>query len=112
MKIAFGLGMGLCPLIFLVLGSYLNWTCIGPVYSLCEFICEAPVSLVFSSPPALTTFPLPLPQSSLSPEGRGLIEPSYLGLSVPRSLSLCTLWCCGFLYMFICAVGGSFSDDG
>ena len=46
------------------------------------------VSLV--SPLALTTF-LPLLRSSLSPEGRTLMDPSHLGLSAPKSLSLCTL---------------------
>ncbi|CAO2628902.1 hypothetical protein LEMLEM_LOCUS20220 [Lemmus lemmus] len=51
-------------------------------------------------------------RSCLSPEGRDLTEPSHLGVSAPRSFSLCTLWWCGFLYMYLSAVGESFSDDG
>jgi hypothetical protein len=36
-------------------------------------------------------FLLPLPQSSLSPEGRDLMKTFHLGLSVSRSFPLCTL---------------------
>lgn len=35
--------------------------------------------------------------NSLHPEGRGLMEPSHSGLSVPRSLTLSKLLSCGSL---------------
>lgn len=48
--------------------------------------------------------------SSLCPEGRDLMETSYLGLSVPRSL--CKLSGCESLCLFSSAAGEHFSDDG
>lgn len=48
-------------------------------------------------------FSPPFPQGSLSPEGRGSIETSNLGLNLPGFLTLCTSVGCGFLYfVFIC----------
>ena len=41
-----------------------------------------------------------------------LKEKGHLGLSIPRSLTLCILSGCGSLYLFPSAAGGSFSDDG
>lgn len=54
--------------------------------------CPCPVSLAFFLPPLL--------QSTLSPKGRDLIDTSHLGLSISRSLMLCTLSGCGSLYLF------------
>lgn len=58
----------------------------------------------------LKLFSLPLPQGSLSPEGRDSIETSNLGLNLPSFLTLCTSYGCGFLHLFSSA-SGSFSDD-
>lgn len=41
---------------------------------------------------ALTVFLSPLQYGSLSLEGRSLTKTSQLGLSVPKSLTLCTVW--------------------
>ena len=54
---------------------------------------------------ALKIFLPPLPQSSLSPEGRDLMKTFHLELGVPRSLTPCRLSSCGSLYLF------PFSDD-
>lgn len=51
-------------------------------------------------------------QDSLSPEERKLMETFHLGLSVPRSLTLCVLSSYGSLYLFSSAAEGSVSDNG
>lgn len=70
-------------------------------HSLCAFI-SASVLLCLEdfpwshlSPLALFIFLSPLLQSSLSPEEKCLMKTSHLGLSVPKSLSLCELSSCG-----------------
>lgn len=55
----------------------------------------------------------PLLQGSLSPKGRDLMETTYLGMHVPRSL---ILWIMSCLYVsqffFPFAAGEIVSDDG
>ena len=53
-----------------------------------------------SYPLAVTISLHPLFQSSLSPERRDLMKTSHLGLSMPRSLTFCTLFSCESLYLF------------
>lgn len=65
-----------------------------------------------SSPLPLSFFPPPLPQGSLSPEGRDWMEISYLGPSLQRCVILCIMSGCGCLYLFPLAAEGKFSDDG
>ena len=77
-----------------VLEAHLAQTCAGPVNaascSLYEVVCVLVllnlglVSVVFSIPLALTLFPPPLRQGSLSPEGRDL-EMSHVGHSLSLS---------------------------
>jgi hypothetical protein len=49
---------------------------------------------------ALTPVFVPLQQNSMSTDGRDLIETSCLGLSVPRSLTLCIMSGCRSLCLF------------
>ena len=86
---------------FSALGLRLTLSCARPVlaatvseslYGL-QFCCVWKI-LFLQCPPSplfLTISPPPLRQSSLSPEGRGLMATSHLELSVPRSPTLCTL---------------------
>lgn len=69
-------------------------------------------SLCPPSPLAFKTFPLTLQLDSLSPEGRELVETSYLGLSIPWSLTLCILTCQGTLHQLQSTAGGSFTKGG
>jgi hypothetical protein len=73
-------------------------------YHLCEFLCAAVllclgglVSLLSSTP--IISLP-PLPQSSLSPEKRDLMEKLHRKLCDPRSLILYILSSSGSLYVF------------
>lgn len=50
-------------------------------------------------PPLTLVLPL-LTQGSLSPGGRNLMETSHSGPNIPKSLILCVLSGCGFLYFF------------
>lgn len=50
-----------------------------------------------------------LPQHFLSPEWRDLMETYHLKLRVQWSLTLCTMYGCGSLYLFLSAAGGRFS---
>ena len=80
-------------------GPYLADSCAHchSLHSLYELSCVSPLvsedtaSSVSSVPSAFTVFLLPPRQGSLSPEGKDLMEASCLGLSLPKSLSLCTL---------------------
>lgn len=49
----------------------------------------------------LTLFLPPLPWGSLSPEGRDVMETAHLGLSVSKSLTLCTRSGCGSLCSYL-----------
>lgn len=87
-------------------------------YSLYEFLCsslllcfEGPVSLVSSIPSGSYNLPPLLPQESLRPKGRKLMETSISGPSVLRSFILCTLYNCGSFYLFLSVVGRHFSVD-
>ena len=85
--------------------SHLTQAHIGPLNVGCCFK-KALISYCPPSPPALTSFLSPHPQGSLSLKGRGLMETSYLELSLPKSLTLCTLSGCGSLYFFPSTAGG------
>lgn len=65
--------------------------------SVSSCMCTEGLLLVSSVPSG--SYNLPLPQGSLSPKGRGLVETSHLRLSVPRYLTLCTLLVVSF-HMF------------
>ena len=56
-------------------------------------------------------FSPPLSQGSLSCEGRDLMETSFLGLTILRSLILYIVFGCGSLFLFLVAAEGSFSYD-
>lgn len=72
-----------------------------------RFLCSR------SLPPVLTPFPSPpMSHSSLSPEGRGIMKTSYLGLGTPKSLSLCSLPSCRSPCQFLPTARRSCSDDG
>jgi len=63
-------------------------------HGLCKFICASVLlclSWVSSSLLVLRIFLSPLLHNSLSPEERGLMKTFYLGLTVPISLTVCTL---------------------
>lgn len=70
------------------------------------------VFLVSSLPLVLTVFLLPLPQDSMIPEGKNLMETFCLELVVPKSLILCIMSSCEYVYLFPYASGRSSSDDG
>ena len=64
-------------------------------------LIQKTLSFILLWPPfslALTLILPPLPQGSLSPEVRDLMKLFRLGFRVWRSLSLCTMFRCGFLY--------------
>lgn len=65
----------------------------------------------FPSPLTLKIF-LPLVQGSLSPEERELMETPHLGLSVSRSLTVCTLSRFVDLYLVSSTARERFSDGG
>lgn len=103
----------LCLLPLSVLGPHLAWTC---VCCLCGFICvsillcvEDAVSLesFISSGSYSLSISLSL-CSSLSPEGRDLMETSHV---VYFKVPLCILSACKSLCVFLSIAGGSFSDD-
>jgi hypothetical protein len=60
--------------------------------------------------PVFTLFLLPLPQWSLNPSVKKVMETSNLGPSIPGSLTLCMMSGRGSIYLFPSASGGSFSD--
>lgn len=64
------------------------------------------------SPLALTFFMPPVLQGSLSPEERHLMEECHLVLSIPRSLTLCTVSTCESQNLFPSTTGAGFSDEG
>jgi hypothetical protein len=73
---------------------------------LVRLISPSSLAQIFCSPP--------LPQCSLDPEGRDLMETSvFLGLSVPSYLTLCIMsgWL-GCLHLLPSPVEGFFFDDG
>lgn len=83
--------------------------------SLCVHMCVSPVVFsrlhflgVFQSHWLLIFFLPPFLKSSLSPEGRGLMKRSHLGMNAPRSFIPSTL----SLYLFPSIAGGGVSDDG
>lgn len=72
-------------------------------HSVCAFISASVLlywghmaALVSSIPLAVTIFPPPLLQSSMSHGGRGLINTSHLGLNVLKSFTVYTLSSCDF----------------
>lgn len=67
-------------------------------YELCSYSLEA-----FSILLTFTLFP-PLLQGTLSPEVRGLMETSHLGLSVPKFLTLHTVWLWVSIFVPICSM--------
>jgi hypothetical protein len=97
-------------------------TCSGLVHavtvSVSSYVCR--VSCVkkvlfpkhFTSLLELTIFlPSPL-HSSLNLEEIDLMRIFFLGLTLPKSLTLCTLSSCGYLCLFPSIVGWSFSGVG
>lgn len=86
-----------CPVLSLSSGTHLAWTCAGAVslsggsYVSVPLHLEDTASWCPPSPPALTIFLPPLPQSPLSPEGKALTKGLVLG---PHS---CMLSCYGSL---------------
>jgi hypothetical protein len=64
------------------------------------------------SPLTLILFLSPFLWGSTSPEGKNLMETSYLWPSVLRSLTLYIMSGCHSLYLFPSAAEGSFPDDG
>lgn len=95
------------PLLHSALGPHLVKNHAGPTHaaSITEFICASFVLCVegldcFLSPvPVLTLISPPLPQRSLSPEGRNLMEISILAecFKVSQILHVVWLWVCIFL---------------
>jgi hypothetical protein len=63
-------------------------------------------------PPSSLDLSTSVSTGSLSSEGRDLMETFHLGMSVPRSLTLCVMPDSGSLHLFLSAVGGNFSEDG
>ena len=73
-------------------------------HSLCEIIYSFSLLCLKTSLHYCILSPLLLQSfyfffSFLSPEGRNLMKTMYLGLSVPKSLTLCTLPHHGFMYL-------------
>ena len=62
-------------------------------------------------PLTFTLFLASLPQNSLSPKGRELMETCHLGLSVPESLILCLTSGSGSPYLFPSAARGIVSHN-
>lgn len=93
--------LGMCPLLP-ALGSHLVQTSTGPVHTarvsvtpLCALVLlclEGLTSLVSSIPSASDELSAPSSQSSLSPEEKDLMEISFIGLSLPRSLTQYIFW--------------------
>jgi hypothetical protein len=80
------------------------WRCAHPTSPLLSvadfhFFLRAIWPSLLSLPSFVHSFCL-LPQGSLSPEERDLLETSYLGPSVLRPLTLCVMSGCGSLYLF------------
>lgn len=70
------------------------------------------VFLVSSTISAVALFLPPLLQGLLSLVMMDLMETSHVGLSVPRSLSLCIMFGYRYLNLFSYAAGRNFSDEG
>jgi hypothetical protein len=78
---------------------------------LCLCLFRESCFVVSSKTLALTLFLPFLLLSSLSFEGRNLIERSYLMMSIARFLTLSIVSTCVSLCFLASAAGGSFSDD-
>lgn len=74
-------------------------------------ILTALFSFIFFIPLGSHTLLPSLLGHSLSSAGRDLTETSYLGLSLPRSLTLCIMSDCGSLYSVPSAEGGGVSGE-
>ena len=121
LQIASWLELGFCVYFsFSVLGIYLAWTCASfghivtvsvSVYKPC---CVWKTRFLWNYPSLLAhTVLLPSPPcSSLTPKGRtSLMKTFHVGLSAPKSLSLCTL--CSFESLcYSLPFARSLSDDG
>ena len=127
-EVASGLGIGTCEHFSFLLqdpiwcrpmktlsscvhGSYHKHT--APSVIMCTWILLLSRALISWHPPPLWSSYsscLLFLESLVSPEGRDLVKTSCLRLSIPRSLTLCIMSTCGFLYLFPCTAGRSYFD--
>lgn len=78
-----------------------TYKCVSPFVTFQKFL----FSWCFLILLPLTVFVLLILCSLLSLDWKGLMKTSYLELGVPRSLTLCSFSSCGFLYLFLPAIG-------
>lgn len=95
---------GFCLLHLSAVQPHLTWTCTisepAVSVSLSSEVCQFSYAwkslfswcLLYPLPP--TIFQSPLPKSALNTEGMNLMDTSYLGLSIWKSLTLHIIWLC------------------